>query len=158
MSPIDEPASFEPKPSATEARKSKAASSAPEQPTSPDLVAFTVDAANGRIVSVERVDSAGVRQELSEDERARLTKHDSKATLDRVIELAFEAGIACVLGEEADEAERPESQEDAELSRLLLRSLLENSTARQLMHRDVLSRAIVGTLIQQAAGDRPPAH
>jgi hypothetical protein len=162
MPPIDEPASFEPKPStAAEGRRSKAAPGKPEQPESADLVAFTVEAATGRIVKIERVDSTGERRELSEEEWARLAKSNAKATLERVVEQAFEAGIDSVLGEEAEERE---SNEDAELSRALLRSLIERSAAKRLMQRDVLSRAIVGTLIEQAAAGRaapsesPAAH
>jgi hypothetical protein len=153
--PIDEPASFEP--SSAEARKSKGAG-ASEQPTSPELVAITIDAATGRLVNVESVDSTGARQELSEPERARLANIDAKATLAGVIEQAFEAGIACVLGDAAGEPERAESDEDAELSRMLLQSLMERTAARRLMQREVLSRAIIGTLIEHAASDRAPTH
>jgi len=155
MSPIDEPASFDSK-AAAEARKSKAASATPEQPTSPELVAFTIDAASGRIVNVERVDAGGAHHELSESERARLG--DANATLAHVVEQAFEAGIACVLGDEAGDPERPESQEDAELSRMLLQSLMARTAIRRLMQRDVLSRAIIGTLIEHAADERAATH
>jgi hypothetical protein len=149
MAPIDEPASFEPKAPGAEGRRARSKGAAPEPPAAPaELVAVTVDVANGRIVMIEGVDGAGARHELSEDERGRLASSQAKATLERVIEQAFQAGIDCVLGEEADETEPPE---DAELSRVLLRSLIERSEVKRLMQRDVLSRAIVGTLIEGAA-------
>jgi hypothetical protein len=152
MPPIDEPASFGSKAPASEGRKPKTTAGATEPPTSTDLVALTLDVATGRIVNIERVDGAGARHELSEAERARLAASESKTTLQHVIEQAFEAGIDCLLGD-ASEAES-QGAEDAELSRLLLRSLIETSPAKRLMQGDVLSRAIVGTLIEHAASLR----
>jgi len=154
MPPIDEPVSSEPKSPAPGGRKSKTSSATSEPAPSANLVAFTVDAANGRIVKVEGVDAAGAHRELSKDERARLVETAAKATLERVVEQAFEAGIDCALGADADEEAAAESDGDAEVSRLLLRSLMERSGARRLMRREVLSRAIVGTLIEQAAAFR----
>jgi hypothetical protein len=156
--PIDEPSSFEPNAAASEGRKPRAAGATPEQAAPADLIAFTVDAANGRIVKIEGVDEAGGRHELSDDQRARLARSEMKATLERVIEQAFQAGIDCVLGAEAGEEEPTESTEDAELSGILLRSLIERSRAKRLMQRDALHRAIVGTLIQQAAAPAGAAH
>src|SRR5262249_30375445 len=95
MPPIDEPASFEPKASAAEGGKPKTTT---EQPSAADLVAFTVDAASGAIVKIERVDAAGAHHELSDTDRASLAKNNAKSTLERLVEQAFEAGIACVLG------------------------------------------------------------
>ena len=154
MSPIDEAPSFEPKSSAAEGRRPKTTSSATEPPPSADLVAFTVDAATGRIVNVERVDAAGARREFSETERASLAGDGAKATLERVVEQAFEAGIDCVLGAEGDSKEPPETAEDAELSRLLLRSLIERSAAKRLLGRDLLNQAMVASLVEEAAGLR----
>ena len=154
MPPIDEPVSSEPKSPAPGGRRSKTSSAASEPAPSADLVAFTVDAANGRIIKVEgSVDAAGAHRELSKDEHARLVETAAKATLERVVEQAFEAGIDCALGADAGEEETAKSDGDAE-SRLLLRSLMERSGPRRLMRREVLGRAIVGTLIEQAAAFR----
>jgi hypothetical protein len=155
MSPIDEPASFEPpKGSASEGRKPKTAGNAPEAGS--ELVSVTFDVGAGRIVTIEGVDASGSRRELSEEEKARLARSPARPTLEHLVEQAFEAGIDCVLGDEAGETEQSESQEDAELSRMLLRSLMERSAVKRLVQRDVLSRAIVGTLIEQAAGGAAP--
>lgn len=151
MPPIDENPTFDPKPAAPESRKPKTASAATERPSSPDLVSLTIDAATGRIVKVEGTDAAGARRELSEDERTRLAKADAGATLRGVVEQAFEAGIACVLGAPGGEEEPPEAEDDAELSHLLLQSLIKRSAAERLMQREILGPAIVGTLIEQAA-------
>jgi len=146
----DEISPSAPKPSAAEASKRKATVSATEQAASPDLVAMTIDAANGRIVALERVDAEGARRELSAEDRARLADKQAGTPLLRLVEQAFEAGIACVLGE-AEEGEPEESEADGELSHLLLQSLFKKSSAKQLVESESLNRAIVGTLIGQAA-------
>ena len=152
MPPIDENPTFEPKQPGPGARRSKTAPATTERPASPNLVSLTLDAATGRIVKIEGMDAAGARRELSEDQRTRLARTEVGATLQGVIEQAFEAGIAYVLGDRAGEEEPPESDDDAELSRMLLQSLIKRSAAERLMHREILSRAMVGTLIEQAAG------
>ena len=157
MLPIDEAPPSGSKSPTTEGAQPKTTSSATEQPPSADLVSFTVDAATGRIINVEGVDAGGTRHAFSEMERARFVEKGSRATLERVVEQAFEAGIDCVLGAESDERKPQESDEDAELSRVLLRSLIEHSAAKRLLGRDVLSQAIVATLIEQAASVRATA-
>jgi len=149
MPPIDEPASFGPKPSKGEERGARSKAAAPEQAAPAELVAFTVDATSGHIVTIEAVDAAGARHEMSDEGKARLTRGPARATLERVIEQAFQAGIDCVLGDGG--AEERESKDDAELSRVLLLSLIERSGVRRLMQRDALHRAIVATLIEHAA-------
>jgi hypothetical protein len=113
-----------------------------------------MDAASGRLVNIERVDGAGVRAQLSDDDRTRLAKVDDRATLEALVEQAFEAGINCVLGADADEAEPAESSEDAHLSRLLLQSLIARSAAHRLLQGELLDKAIVGTLMERAAQGR----
>jgi len=71
-----------------------------------------------------------------------------------ILEEAFEAGIACGLGEVADEDEPVESEKDANLRHLLLRPLIENSAAKRLMRREVLHRAFLKTLIGHGTGAR----
>ena len=123
MPPVDEPMSFEPGQSRAEARKPKTSSSAnarrsaAEPSPGADLVALTVDASAGRIVKVEGVDASGARHDLSDDEKSQLAKTEVGATLQGIIEEAFEAGLACALGERGDETDTSESEEDAELSR-----------------------------------------
>jgi hypothetical protein len=115
----------------------------------PNLVAFTVDADAGRIVKVEKVDSTGARRDLSEEDAASLTQRNA-ITLERLIEEAFEAGIACVLGDEAAEDETAEPEGDA-LSRLLLMPLMERTPAHGLQQPEVLGRAIVASALELAA-------
>jgi len=120
-----------------------------------DLLTLTIDAKTGHIVKIESVDSTGAHHELSDEERASLAEERSKATVEAIIEQAFEAGVACVLGGADGEDDPPESAKDADLRRLLLRPLIEDSAAKRLMQRDILSRAILATLIQNSTSSRP---
>jgi len=130
---------------------SKSSTTTSKSVLQPDLLTVTIDTKTGQIVKVESVDSTGARHELSDEEMASLAKVRVKATLDTILEQVFEAGIASVLGDEGDEDEALESDEDADLRHTLLRPLIERSAAKRLMRRNVLSRAILETLIQHAA-------
>jgi hypothetical protein len=147
MSAIDE-AAGEPIGKAPSSRSSSPASEA-----MPDagLLTITVRANTGQIVKIESVDDTGARHELSEKEKTTLAKKKGKATLEAILEQTFEAGIVCILGDSAGEDDLLESEEDSDLRHSLLRPLIEDSMAAHLMQRDVLSRAILGTLIQYAA-------
>jgi hypothetical protein len=154
MPPIDKPAPTEQKAAVPDGRRSRSAPSVSDEPASPDLVALTIDAASARIVSIERVDDAGVHSAFSEDDRTRLAKLEGGATLEDLVEQVFAAGIDCVFGAQDDEPE--ESTDDSQLSGLLLRSLIAHSPAQRFLQGEVLNRAMIGTLIQQA-GERRPA-
>jgi hypothetical protein len=120
-----------------------------------DLVVFTLDRGTGSIVRIEGVDPAGKRHDLSVEERAFLAEREPR-TLESVFEQAFEAGIACMLGDEAADDEPAgadaDSDDEAELRRMLLRPLIRHSPARRLMESEALRHAILGTLIKQASG------
>src|SRR3974390_1409586 len=147
MSPTDKGKSRSPDKN-NSPRKSSADTSEPH----PDLLTVTIDTKTGQIIKIEGANGTRARHELSDEEKASLAKKTGKATLEAIIEEAFEAGIACGLGEEADEDEPVESEKDANLRHLLLRPLIENSAAKRLMRRDVLSRAILKTLIGHGTG------
>src|SRR6185436_13704137 len=68
-------------------------------------VMLTISAPTGKIVSVEKIDKAGKRQELPEEELAKLVGEDEVADIEVALEEAFEAGIAAVLGEEFEDEE-----------------------------------------------------
>ena len=114
----------------------------------------TIDTKTGQIIKIEGTNGTRAQHELSDEEKASLAKKTGRATLEAIIEEAFEAGIACGLGEEADEDEPVESEKDANLRHLLLRPLIENSAVKRLMRRDVLSRAFLKTLIGNGTGAR----
>ena len=117
----------------------------------PDLLTITVRAGTGQIVKIESVDDTGTRHELSDKEKATLATKKGRATLETILEQAFEAGIVCVLGDEVGEDDPAEAEEERDLRHFLLQPLIEDSAAAHLMQRDVLSRAILGTLIHYAA-------
>ena len=119
-------------------------------PSAAKLFAFTIDANTARIVKLETLDASGSRHELSEEEKASLAREESANGLEDVVERAFEAGIACVLGGEEPQEKTEESAEDAELRHMLLTPLIEHSPAKRLIEREALTRAILGTLIQHA--------
>jgi len=133
----------------------KSFSAASEPVVHPDLLTFTIQARTGQIVKIESVDSAGAHHELSDEEKTNLAKEKSKATVEDMLEQAFEAGIACVLGDADSEGDPPESAKDADLRRLLLRPLIEDGAAKRLMQSDILSRAMLTSLIQNATSSRP---
>ena len=112
-----------------------------------ERLAFTLDANTGEILKFESVDAAGHRRELSKSERLDLAKQARGPGVQALVERAFEAGIGCVLdGEDEDEAS--ETEDEAGLARILLKPLVEESTAARAMRREALRRAIVQTLIQ----------
>ncbi len=135
-------------------RSSKAskASAAPAVAASKDgLITATIDAATGKIVEVRSVDNTGAHSELTSDRRSTLSKQSGDATLEDLFEEAFEAGIACVFGDDTETADASESEADLALRRQILRPMIQHSAARRLMRQEVLGRAIVGTLIQKSA-------
>lgn len=120
-------------------------------PSAGKLFAFTIDANTAQVVKLETLDESGGRHELSEEEKASLAHTVGEgAGLEEFVEKAFEAGIACVLGEDQHQQRADEAAEEAELRHLLLTPLIEHSSVKNLMQREVLNRAILGTLLQRA--------
>ncbi|HEX2943289.1 MAG TPA: hypothetical protein VHO91_19710 [Rhodopila sp.] len=115
------------------------------------LLMFTVAAGTGQIVKVESTDGGGPPHELSEAEKVSLAQESADATLEAIIERAFEAGIACVLGAAADEADTDATEDEAHLRALLLQPLIQRSAARRLLQPEIVSRAILATLIRQTS-------
>lgn len=122
-----------------------------------ELLAFTIDPSTGRIVKLEGLTAEGDRHELTADEKARLIKRPREKTVERVVERAFEAGIACVLDGDGSEDEASDSSEDVELTHRLLSPLIAHSVARELMARDVVDRTVLDTLIEHSLTSTPAA-
>ena len=119
-------------------------------PAAGKLFAFTIDASTAQVVKLETLDESGARHELSDEEAASLMQAGAEEGLEQFVERAFEAGIACVLGEEDSQYRSEEPAEEAELRQLLLTPLIEHSPVKRLMQREALNRAILGTLLQRA--------
>lgn len=131
----------------------KRTTSGPEIST--DLVSFTIDVRTGKLVKLEAVAPGGARRELSADETVRLATQRG-STLEDVLERTFEAGITSVLDGAALEEAETETEDELKLRRLILRPMIEKSAAGRLMKREVLGRAILGTLIKDALASQTP--
>jgi len=139
---------------AADAKRRAGKNRAPNSPTTSelapdaDLLTITIQAKTGQIVKIQSAGDSGGGNELSDQERADLLKKASKDTLETLIEQAFEAGIACVLGDAIGRSEAEESEEEADLRHLLLEPLIRQSPVQRLMQREVLSRAFLGSVVQ----------
>lgn len=129
-----------------------------EKPSSagPDLFAFTIDASTGQITRLEKVDSTGARRHLSEQDKASLQASKFSHTLEAIVEQAFEAGIACAIGNGDEKDEAPELEDEAEVRRTLLLPLMERSRTTTLLQRSVLGHAILATALQHVAAPHAP--
>ena len=125
-----------------------AKSASTTQAPSSRRLAFTLDASTGEIVKTENVDSAGQRHELSKAEKHDLAKERLGGGVEALLERAFEAGIACLLDDEDSKEDESETEEEAGVRRILLKSLMERTFAAKALRREVLRQAIVQTLIQ----------
>jgi hypothetical protein len=128
------------------AEPGKSASSAQASPSR--HLGFTLDASTGEIIKIENVDPNGQRRELSKAERLDLAKEGRGDSVEALLELAFEAGIACLLDGDDRRGEEGETEEAEGVRRILLTSLMEGTSAARALRREVLRRAVVQTLIQ----------
>jgi hypothetical protein len=113
------------------------------------LFTFTVDAKTAQIIKFESLDASGAPHEFSDDEKVTLARQGVDDGLEALVEQAFEAGIACVLGEHG-RSQSKESAQDAELRHLLLAPLIKHSLAKRLLEGEVLNRVLLSTLIQHS--------
>jgi hypothetical protein len=119
----------------------------------PNLISLTFNADTGEVVKIEKVEAAGARRELRDDDAIAVTG-TATTTLDTLIERAFEAGIACLLEPEAEGDEADEPEDPSDLRHALLIDLMEKSSAKDLLKRDVLGKAILASAIAQMAAAR----
>jgi hypothetical protein len=156
---MDEKSSEAPREAPREASASKPTASGQEP--GGGLVTFTIDTASGEIVKLEMVDGSGARREPTAEEHKALVRKAGGATLEDILERTFEAGIASVLGDGAEDEEeaRQETEADALIRHMILAPMIERSVVRRLMRREVLSRAVLATLVQDlqemGAGGQP---
>ena len=149
MADTDAPTPKPDEPAASPEAKSFA--SGPEPAVIAARISFTVDTASGRVVTVEAVDDAGVRRELTAEEKSGLAEAGVKDTMSDIVEKTFEAGITAVLGEDGKEDDEAESEDGANLRHLILRPMIAKSAVKRFLKREVLIRAILGALIQEVA-------
>ncbi|MBV9994338.1 MAG: hypothetical protein JO127_03900 [Caulobacteraceae bacterium] len=141
-------------------RRRRQATASPAKPAEA-LVLVTLKAADGSIVKIETVNPDGSERQLSPRRAKQLLGERLNSTLHGLVQQAFEAGIACVLDERTfagrAEEDAGESEEEADLHDLLLDSLIERTPAKQLLRREVLNSAMLGTIIREASAAPPGA-
>jgi hypothetical protein len=113
-----------------------------------EQLVVTFNAAMGEIVKVEKVDKAGKRQELTDEECAKLAGQDEVEEVEGALEEAFEAGVAVVLG---DEDEEDYDDEERAFRQLLIGGFLERHPLRhRLVHQLLLRRLLLRRLLKRA--------
>ena len=110
-----------------------------------EQVVMTINPPMGKIVKVEKIDKAGKRQELVEEEWGKLVGDDEVEQIEDALEQAFEAGVAAVLGEEFEDDEAYEDDEERTLRRILIGGLLR----RRPVQRRILQRLLVSRLLRR---------
>ncbi len=120
-----------------------------------EQLVVTFNATMGEIVKLEKVDKAGKREELSEEDCARLAGEDEVEEIEAALGQAFEAGVALVLGDakEEESAEDDDAEETA-FRQLLIGALLKRHPVRsRLLHQLLLRRLLLRRLLKR--GLRP---
>lgn len=107
-----------------------------------EQVMVTIQAPMGAVVRVEKVDKTGKRQEVTEEDWAKLIGKEEVDEIETAIEEAFEAGIAAVLGEEYEDGDRYEDEEERALRRLLIGGLLRKTVRRRILQRMMATRLL----------------
>jgi hypothetical protein len=115
-----------------------------------EQVVVTINAPMGKIVRLEKIDKAGKRQELEEEEWAKLVGDDEVEEIEAALEEAFEAGVAAALGEEYEDDEAVEDEEEKALRRFLIAGLLR----RRRVQRRILQRLMVSRLLRRRFAKR----
>jgi hypothetical protein len=141
----------------TKSQKAEAPPAAAAADPVPALVVFSMDTATGKVVGVETVDRGGARHEPSGAEWEGLAGVRAQPTVEAIFEDVFEAGINYVLGAVAED-ETPGQPDEADLRHLILQRLIKDSAALRLMSAEVLRRAILASLVREAADGRAAAQ
>jgi hypothetical protein len=96
-----------------------------------EQLVITLSVATGEIVNVEKIDRAGRRHELTDEDFAELAVDDVTDELDAALEDAYDTGLADALGEDAEEL----ALERLVAGRLSVRTMLRNELGRELLRR-----------------------
>src|SRR6516165_9371826 len=73
-----------------------------------EQIIFTMRAATGEVVKVEKMDAGGNRHAASKEEIAGLVGHNEVKAIEEALDEAFEAGISSLLDPENELDESPE--------------------------------------------------
>ena len=118
-----------------------------------EQLVMTFNAAMGEIVKLEKVDKAGKRQELTEEECAKLAGQDEVEEIEAALEEAFKAGVAVALNDKDDNDEdyaEEDGDEERALRQLLIGGLLgSHPVRRRLLHQLLLRRLLLRRLLKR---------
>ena len=113
----------------------------PEEET--EQLVVTINPAMGGIVKVEKIDRAGKREELSEEECGRLLGEDEMEEIEAALDEAFEAAVISVIGGGNQTTGEYEDDEEKAIRRFLIGDLLiPRAVRRRILHRLLLSRML----------------
>ena len=107
---------------------------------------FTLDAATGAVVRIEKVDRDGKRHEVPRDETVALAEKGHLHEIEVALDEAFEAGISSVLEPTGKDELEDETEEEVELRHLLLMHLIGRDVRRRLQSRLLQRLALSQTL------------
>lgn len=103
---------------------------------------FTLNAATGAVINIEKVDRDGTRHEVPKDETAALAGKDNLHEIEAALDEAFEAGISSVLEPSSGDEPPDETEEETKLRRVLLTDII-NRNVRQRLQRRLVQRLIL---------------
>jgi hypothetical protein len=112
-----------------------------------EQLVLTLSVGTGEIVNVEKLDQAGKRHELSEDEYAELAVDDVTDELEAALEEAYEAGVVDALGEDGVEL----AHRRLVVGRLLVRGMLRHELGHQVLRRAIRHQILKGGLPRRSA-------
>jgi len=132
-------------------------------PEETEQLVVTIGATSGEVVKVEKVDKAGKRDELSQEECLKLAGEDEVDEIEAALEEAFEAGVAGALGEEGENDDDDVDDLEQALRRLVIGGLLTRRPVlgrlrRRTLQRLLLRRLLRRRLLQRRFGPGQKAH
>ncbi len=113
---------------------------------------FTLNAATGAVLSIEKIDLDGKRHEVAKEETIALAGKGNLHEIEVALDEAFEAGISSVLEPTSEDQpqdeteEHGETEEETELRRVLLTHIIGRDVRRRLQHRLVQRLLLSRTL------------
>jgi hypothetical protein len=138
----------------TEARGSTEQAAGTASPPTAEQLIVTLNAATQQVVSVERFDTAGHRQELSPEDCAALAGEDEMEDFIAAAEDAYQAGLAEGLG---SEEEQDEVDEDIVLWRVLVGRSITGGVIEPDLRHALLRRLLLRRLLRRCLSQTPVA-
>lgn len=106
----------------------------------------TLNTVTGAVAKIEKIDGAGKRREVETEETLKLVGKDNFHEIEAALDEAFEAGISSLFEAEGEDEESAESEEETELRRVLLTSIVGQNVRRRLQRRLVQRLILSQTL------------